>query len=78
MHYAFKEYDKASPDLTQVLQSCPFSAADRVHDEEGILRCKVNTPPSAVLCWKSGEGTYSSSYEESHKTFSKSRRKVAE
>lgn len=78
MDCAFKEYDEARPDLTQVLQSCPFSAADRVHGEEDILRCKVNTPPSVVLYWKSGEGTYSSSCEESHKTFSKSRRKVAE
>lgn len=63
--------------MVEVLRSSPFAAADQVHDEEGVLRCKVNKLPSAVLCWKSGEGTYSSSSEESQKTFSKSRRKVS-
>lgn len=72
-----QEHDKVRPDLTgEVHPYCSFAAAHQVHDEEDILRCKVNTQPSAVLCWKSEGGTYSSSYEESQKTFSKSRRKV--
>jgi len=73
-----QEYDKVRPDLTvEVHPCCPFAAAHQVHDEEDILIHQVNTLPSAVLCWKSEGGTYSSSYEESQKTFSKSRRKVS-
>lgn len=73
-----KQDDKVKPDLTvEVHSCCPFASVYQVHDEEDILRCKMNTLPSAVLCWKSEGDTYSSSYEESQKTFSKSRRKVS-
>lgn len=71
-----QEHDKVKPDLTVVHSCCPSVAAHQVRDEEDILRRKVNTLPSAVLCWTSEGGIYSSSYEESQKTFSKSRRKV--
>lgn len=53
-----QEHDKVRPDLiVEVRSCCPFAAAHQVPDEEDTLRCKVNTLPSAVLCWKSEVGT---------------------